>query len=257
MSANKPYLSIIIPAYNEARRLPDSLNRLYNEYLDTALFPFEVLVMDDGSTDGTAEMVEVLGPGYLNLRVIRLTHKGKGHAVKMGMLHARGAWRMMADADFSMPPREIARMIPYPPPSSHPSVLIASRDTLEIDVRRNPLRWLGGKAFNLAVRTLTGLPFTDTQCGFKLFSHHAAVDIFSRVQTDGFAFDVEALLIAVELGYYGIGTIGVDWYEDPDSRVNFARDAYTMLKDVVAVKQRLRAERERAGLETPSPSPTE
>lgn len=252
MSQNNPHLSIIIPTYNEARRLSDSLHALYHEYLDLALFPYEVIIADDGSTDDTPGMVEEkLLPIFHNLRLLPLPHKGKGHAVKHGMLHARGQWRMMADADFSMPVYELRRMVPQPGTPNHPSVLIASRDTLDIDVRRNPLRWLGGKAFNFAVRSITGLPFTDTQCGFKLFSHHAAVDIFSRVQIDGFAFDVEALLIAVELGYYGIGTIGVDWYEDPDSRVNFASDALTMLKDVVAIKQRLRAERERAGIETP------
>ncbi len=239
----KPYLSVIIPAYNEANRLSNSMERLYNQYLDTALHTYEVIVADDGSTDGTPELVETLAKGYKNLRVVRLPHKGKGHAVKQGMLHARGRWRMMADADFSMPPYEMKRLVPQPRTPSSPDILITSRETRDIDVRKSPVRWLAGRIFNIAVNQLTGLNIPDTQCGFKIFSERAALELFSASTVDGFAFDVEILMRAKESGRYSLGGIGVDWTHDPDSRVKIIPDSLNMLRDVATIAQQLRREK--------------
>jgi len=247
-----PYLSIIIPTFNEANRLPDSIERLYTQYLDTALHTYEVIIADDGSTDGTAEVVDTLAAVYHNLRVIRLDHRGKGHAVKKGMLAACGRWRMMADADFSMPPYEIKRLVPRPGSPSAPDILITSRETLNISVRRSPLRWLAGRVFNFLVTRITGINIPDTQCGFKVFSDRAARDLFAASLVDGFAFDVEIIMLAHESGRYSLGGMGVDWVQDPDSRVNLIPDSIKMLKDVAEIAQRLRRER-RAEPETLAP----
>jgi dolichyl-phosphate beta-glucosyltransferase len=251
-----PYLSVIIPAYNEANRLPDSLNRLYHEFLDRFHYPFEVLVADDGSTDETVEMVQTLAPSYLNLRVLSLEHRGKGHAVKHGMLTARGEWRMMADADLAMPPAVWDALIPLPGSVTESlrafDVLITSRAHLGVDWQ-HPHRWLGSKAFSAAVRLLTGLPFDDTQSGFKLFHKDAALVLFGQSLVDGFAFDVELLMLARAQGY-SVQSVPIEWQNDPDSRVHYARDALKMLKDVAALRKRLHnspvasRERERAGV---------
>lgn len=244
-----PYLSIIIPAYNEARRLPRSLERLHNEYLDLVLFPYEIIIADDGSTDDLDKTIQAMD--YDHVFYLKLPHKGKGHAVRQGMLHARGRWRVMCDADFSMPPRELKRLVPTPSTPSAPDILITSRRTLDTSVRSDPLRWLAGRVFNGLIRLITALPVEDTQCGFKCFSANSAFDLFNLATVDGFAFDIEILMLADQRGW-SAGSLGVDWVHDGDSRVSLVRDSLIMLWDVVAIAQRLRREK-RVGAEASTP----
>jgi len=248
----KPYLSIIIPAYNESTRIYESLRRLYNDYLDTALHTYEVIVVDDGSTDETADLVEAMRDSYQNLRVLIYPHKGKGYAIRQGMLSARGRWRMMADADFAMPPFELKRLVPSPKQPSAPDIIIAEREQFDFDVVNTPIRWLAGRVFNLAVRQMTGLNIRDTQCGFKVFSERAAVDLFSRATMDGFAIDVEVLMLAQRSRNYTLGSLYVHWVHDPDSRVKLIPDSIKMLRDVYHLAGDIRLRERRAAAENPA-----
>lgn len=191
-------LSIIIPAYNEEKRLPSTLDRVL-EFLATADFsPVEVLVVDDGSRDGTAAVVEK----YSSLHpVIRLLgnpgNRGKGYAVRNGMLAATGEWRLFSDADLSSPITELAKLLTAAE-GSGAVVVIGSRalDRSLVGVHQPLFRELSGRFFNLIMRLAVRLPFRDTQCGFKLYHAKSVLEIFPRQQLDGFSFDVEDLFIA-------------------------------------------------------------
>ena len=218
-------VSIIIPAFNEEKRLPATL-RSVREHL--ALFPWEfseIVVVDDGSRDGTAEAARAGGA-----RVLRNPgNRGKGYAVRRGMLEARGEWALFSDADLSAPIEEMEKLWAAAEREGA-RVAIGSRalDRSLIGVHQPLLRETIGRGFNIAMRLITGLPFHDTQCGFKLFEARAAAEIFRRQRLDGFGFDVEVLFIARRLGYRTVET-PVRWNNAAGTTVSLARGVMAFL----------------------------
>ncbi len=198
-----PALSIVIPAYNERARLPETLDRLA-VYLDHSSRgqQAEVLVVDDGSIDGTAELVENFGRTDARFHLISNPgNRGKGYAVRHGMLKATGDWRLMTDADLSTPIEELNRLWETAC-EQNAAVVIGSRAINRKLVAKHQswFREMGGRFFNWVMRVITGLPFADTQCGFKLYRADAAQAVFSRQALDGFSFDVEDLYLAQRMG---------------------------------------------------------
>ena len=213
-------ISIVIPAYNEEKRLPATLERIHR-YLAGSGWDFaEVLVVDDGSSDqtvGVAEEFARQGPGT---RVLRNPgNRGKGYSVRHGMLEAKGNWVLFTDADLSAPIDELGKLWAAVH-EARAQVAIGSRalDRSLIGVHQPAFRESAGKLFNLGVRLITGLPFHDTQCGFKLFEARAAREIFRRQQLERFGFDVEVLFIARRLGYSAI-EVPVRWDDVAGTKV--------------------------------------
>ena len=190
-------LSIVIPAYNEEKRLPTSLDTIL-EFVNGRYEFVEVIVVDDGSRDGTAECVRQYAKTHPAVRLLQNPgNRGKGYAVRHGMLQAKGEWILSTDADLSSPIPEIDRLFSAVS-SAGAEVAIGSRalDRSLIGVHQPAGREYAGRVFNFLMRMITGLKFQDTQCGFKLYHASAAREIFSRQQLDGFGFDVEDLFIA-------------------------------------------------------------
>jgi len=212
-------ISIVIPAYNEEKRLPSTLQAVV-AYLSRKSFAFsEIVVVDDGSRDGTAALVE--GWKYPSLRLLRNPgNRGKGYTVRHGMLEASGDWILYTDADLSAPIAELDKLIAA---AEHESaqVAIGSRalDRSLVGVHQPAFREMSGRAFNWVMRSVTGVPFRDTQCGFKLFRAEAARAIFSRQTLDGFSFDVEDLVIARTLGIKAI-EVPVVWSNVEGTKVS-------------------------------------
>ncbi|MFH1469063.1 MAG: dolichyl-phosphate beta-glucosyltransferase [Pseudomonadota bacterium] len=238
MPDGRPPLSLVFPAFDEARRIGDSLAKA-RAWLDVHSPHAEVLVVDDGSRDGTAALVEGLAQGWPALRLIRLgRNQGKGAATRRGVLEARGAWILCSDADLSTPIEETARLLAA---GERAPVVIGSRSIDGANItRRQPLHRVAmGRAFNLAVRAVTPGRHADTQCGFKLYRHDAAQDLFSRLTVAGFAFDAEVLFLAHALGY-PVAEVPVTWHNDERSSVNVWRDPARMLVDIAKVRWRHR-----------------
>ncbi len=228
-------LSVVIPAYNEEARLGATMDRLLG-FLRERFSGLELIVVDDGSTDGTARLVQEAGAPEVKL--IRLErNRGKGFAVRRGMLEASGDPVLFTDADLSTPIEELEKALACL--SSKADVAIASRSLpgSDVQVRQTFLRESMGKTFNFFVRIVSGLPFIDTQCGFKCFTRAAARAIFSRATLDSFAFDVEALMIAKELGL-NVRDFPVRWRNSPDSRVRLLDDSTRMLVDLTRLRLR-------------------
>jgi len=216
------YLSVIIPAYNEERRLPKTLVEI-DKYLRKQNYDYEILVVDGGSKDRTFEVAKSLIPKIKNLKVIGYKkNQGKGFAVRFGMLEAKGDYRLFTDADNSTSIDQIEKIWPYLKEGY--DVVIGSRD-VKGAISDPPQPWLRrvilGKGFKLFRKIIIDLwEISDTQCGFKAFSKKAVEDIFPKCQIDRFAFDPEILLIAKKLGYK-IKEIPVYWRNDPESKVKF------------------------------------
>lgn len=225
-------LSVVIPAYNEETRLPGTLG-VIKEYL--ARREHEVVVVDDGSSDRTAEIAEAF-----DCRVVRHLHNlGKGAAVRSGVLASRGNLVLVTDADLAAPITELPKLEATLERGA--DIAIGSREVLGAKVDRATFkRKLAGKVFNLLVRLLTGLPYRDTQCGFKLFRGDAARVLFSRAECSGYCFDVEVLLLAREMGFK-VEEVGVSWKDVPGSKVRLLRDGWKMLRELVEVRKRLAA----------------
>ncbi len=230
-------LSIVIPAYNEETRIGLTLIRTL-DYVQAHRPTAELIVVDDGSRDRTANVVEDLARRNPRIRLIRLPHNmGKGAAVRAGMLAAQGELVLFMDADLSTPIEEVQKLSLHIADGA--DVVIGSRGLSDSDIRmRQPLpRELMGRGFNLIVRSLLMGGFRDTQCGFKLWTAHAAREVFSRLTLDGFSFDVEALLLAKSLGLR-IVEVPVVWYHAPNSKVSPVTDASRMFVDLVKLKLR-------------------
>ena len=214
-------LSIVIPAYNEERRLPATIKRL-TRYLADAVWEFsEIVVVDDGSRDATVQVVLNMEPEGATIRVLRnRENRGKGYAVRNGVQKAEGEWILVTDADLSTPIDEVEKLWTAARDSGA-QVVIGSRalDRSLVGVHQPLLRESAGKLFNLAVRIVTGLPFRDTQCGFKLLETRAAREIFQRQQIERFGFDVEALVIARQLDYSVI-EVPVQWNDVAGTKVS-------------------------------------
>ena len=219
-----PYLSIVIPAFNEESSIGRCLSDL-RAYLEGQDLAWEIVVVDDGSSDGTGAVVEQHTAVDLRIRGIRGGRAGKGAAVRRGMREARGAWRFMADADLAMPPDNLDRFLYAVRSTSSPDVVIGSREAPgSRRVGEHWLRYSIGRVFNAYVRLLVLPGIRDTQCGFKLFSARAAERLFPSLTIDGFAFDVELLVMARRTGYE-IRETGIEWHGRADSRVAALRGA--------------------------------
>ena len=233
METDRPFLSIIIPAHNEERRLPGSLEKIV-AFLEKQDYQAEVIVVDNGSRDNTSGVVEGFMARYPFISLIREERRGKGLAVKLGMLAARGEYLFLCDADLSMPIEEVAKFLP--PQLEDYDVAIASR---EVEGARRygepPHRHLMGRVFNLIVRLLAVRGFQDTQCGFKCFRREVARDIFSHQTMEGWGFDVEVLFIAQKRSYR-IVEVPINWYYMANSRVRPIRDSIRMFREVLQVR---------------------
>jgi dolichyl-phosphate beta-glucosyltransferase len=230
-------LSVVIPAYNEAQRLPESLASV-RAYLDGKPYRTEVIVVDDGSTDDTAEIVKTLTKRWPALRLVQGPHRGKGGAVRAGVLAAEGDYVALADADLSMPIEEFDRFVPeligpY-------DVAIGSREAPGAVRYNEPAyRHLMGRVFNGLVRRLLLPGLQDTQCGFKCLRREVAVELCQAQTISGFGFDVELLSVARHRGYT-IREVPVSWYYVAGSRVSPIRDTVRMAREVLRVRANLR-----------------
>jgi dolichyl-phosphate beta-glucosyltransferase len=234
-----PGLSVIIPAFNEAARLPSTIRHIV-EYLENRGTSYEILIVDDGSEDDTARLVESLAQGHPHLRLITSPcNMGKGAAVRRGMQGARGDYQLFADADGATPFEELARLeaaLEQGADLAIGSRALASHDNA-YTVRARPYRSLLGTVFNAMVRRLGVGDLSDTQCGFKLFRRSIARDLFSVSRVNGYAFDLELLYIA-RLRQYRIAEVPVNWTDQPGSKVRPWRDGLIMLSEFVKVRRR-------------------
>ncbi len=225
-----PVWSIVIPAFNEARRLPGYLDEVASHF-DARGEPFEVIVVDDGSTDGTAALVEARR--HPAVRVLRASqNSGKGAAVRVGMLQARGTYRLFVDADGATPIGEVKRL--EHALAAGADVAIGSRVIVDptVSVVARPHRVAAGRIFNWAVAILGLEGIADSQCGFKAFKAEAAERLFGALRTQGFGFDVELLLAAQAAGYR-IVEVAVNWTDRAGSKVGVLRHGPGMLWQIV------------------------
>ncbi len=231
----KIHLSVVIPAYNEGKKLPHTLPKMY-DYLKQQSYNWEILVVSDGSKDNTAQVIRDLSSQIENLRLIdNKENHGKGYVVKQGMLSAKGEYRLFTDADNSTSIDHIERM--WPEFKKGHDVVIGSRDIegAKLAVPQPFWRIMIGNTFNFMVQMMCGLwGIPDTQCGFKGFSRKAAVDIFSRTRVSRFAFDPEILVIAKKMGYK-IKEVPVTWINDKRSSVKF-KSMVKMLIDLFEIR---------------------
>jgi glycosyltransferase involved in cell wall biosynthesis len=235
-----PELSIVIPAVNEEQRLPETLRRIH-EYLMARSLRAEVLVVDDGSTDGTAQVVDGLRKQYAEVRrITNDSNHGKGYAVRQGMLEARGEIALFTDADLSTPIEEADKFLAVLREGRCDGA-IGSRalDRLLIEVRQSRAREIGGILFNRVVRWMTGLTFADTQCGFKAFRMDRARILFEQQRIAGFGFDPEILFLAGRHGLR-IEEIPVRWAHHAASKVKFLRDGVHMLGELWTIRRNAR-----------------
>ncbi|HKZ51650.1 MAG TPA: dolichyl-phosphate beta-glucosyltransferase [Candidatus Acidoferrales bacterium] len=232
-----PDLSIVVPAFNEAQRLPGTLSAIY-AHLEQVPYTAEVVVVDDGSTDNTVDFVRGVAGSYPRLRLLRNgRNRGKGYSVKHGVLQSQGRYVLFTDADLSTPIGEVDRLLPLLEQGW--DVVVGSRD-LDPRLLEGPQPWLrrqAGQVFHLVVRALMGLPIHDTQCGFKLFHRQAALRLFRLQQIERFGFDVEILWLAQRLGLRCLET-GVVWVNDARSRVSMLRDGPAMLWELLRIRWR-------------------
>jgi len=224
---NDIFLSIVIPAFNEAKRLPETLRDIKKK-MESADFSYEVIVVDDGSSDGTGKMAEELGKAFPNFQLIsNKINRGKGAVVRQGMLAAEGGWRLFMDADNSTTIDHFQKMREFF--DAGYNVVIGSRDIpgAKMDPPQSFLKRLAGDVGNFLMRLLGLTSFRDTQCGFKCFSGQAAVKIFSLAAIDRWAFDLEILSLAQRLGFK-IKEIPVNWVNNFDSRVKIGHYFLTL-----------------------------
>ncbi len=238
-STQAPSLSIVVPAYNEARRLPPFLQRTVT-YLDRRRLSYEILVVDDGSQDHTAQAVELLARQSPALRLIQLTsNRGKGAAVRRGMQAARGAMQLFADADGATPIEELPHLESALAAGADLAIgsrALASHDS-NYTVQARWHRSMMGSLFNAVIQRFGFRHIADTQCGFKLFRRSVAQDLFSVTCVDGYAFDLELLYIARQRGYR-IAEVPVNWTDQPGSKVRPWRDGFLMLRELMAIRKR-------------------
>jgi dolichyl-phosphate beta-glucosyltransferase len=228
-----PFLSIVVPAYNEEGRLPQTLPRIV-DFLQAQDYDAELIVVDDGSADGTCRIVEDIAATAPFVRLIRNEHRGKGYAVKTGGMAAAGDFIFLCDADLSMPIEEVAHFLP--PALEEYDVAIGSREVEGARRYDEPgLRHLMGRVFNTLVRVLAVRGFQDTQAGFKCFAREAAREMFPYQTMDGFGFDVEILFIAQKRGFR-IVEVPINWYYMSNSRVSPVSDSVRMFREILQVR---------------------
>lgn len=234
-SSNMPqyYLSIIIPAYNEEIRIGKTLSRIIS-FVEAQPFRAEVLIVDNGSTDRTGKIVLDLLVKYPYIKYLYEPVRGKGAAVRNGVLSAMGEYLLLCDADMAVPINNVSKFLP--PDEGAFDIVIGSREVQGSNRYNEPLfRHIIGRIFNCMVQLLVLPGINDTQCGFKCLRREVAHDLFSRSTLKGWSFDVEVLYIARLRGYDIIET-PVDWYYGEFSRVNLFRDPCHMLKDIFQIR---------------------
>lgn len=230
-------LSVVIPAYNEAGRLPRYLDAIRGYFDQSGLADYEVIVVDDGSRDRTAGEVRRRSLCWPQLRLIRHpANRGKGAAVRTGMLAATGLFLLFADADGATPIEEEARFREAID-GGGADVVVGSRRTAMS--RRAWHRKLFGRAFSQAVRMVLPMPACDTQCGFKMFRRGPGIDLFSRCREDAYLFDLEVLAMAARRGYR-VAELDIRWDEIPGSKVRLIRDSCRMLAGLPRVRRSVR-----------------
>ena len=229
----RPFLSIIIPAYNEETRLPATLEQIFT-FLQSQPYNSEVLVIENGSRDRTLQVAQAYAQTQPTLKVIHNPERGKGLAVRRGMLEARGEYRFMCDADLSMPAGEINRF--FPPLLENASIAIASREVPGAVRYNEPAyRHFIGRGYNLLIRWLALPNLQDTQCGFKCFRGEAAEQLFVKQTLTGWSFDVEILFIACRLGHK-IVEVPIPWYYNAESKINVFKDSLRMGMDLLKIR---------------------
>jgi glycosyltransferase involved in cell wall biosynthesis len=230
-------LSIVIPAYNEEKRLPSTLDQVIAFLRQSSYSPFEVIVVDDGSRDGTAEVALAAARRHAEIRLLQNPgNRGKGYSVRQGMLEARHEWVLFSDADLSAPIEEVTKLFEAIDRTGA-AVAIGSRavDRSLIGTHQSVFREVAGRFFNLMVQLGTGLRLWDTQCGFKLFRADAARAVFERLQLLRFGFDVEALFIARKHGFKTV-EVPVRWNHVEGTKVNMFSDSLDMFLDIARVR---------------------
>lgn len=231
---SEPFLSVVIPAYNEAARIGGSLEKI-RSYLKSKPFAVEVILVDDGSTDSTLEAVG----RFPEVRVLRNDrNRGKGYTVRHGVLEARGRFILFTDADLSSPIEEADKLLAALE-ASQADAAVGSRALQRelIGIRQPWFREFGGRFFNLLVRLLTGLKLHDTQCGFKLFRRDTTRRAFELQRVEGFGFDPE-LLFLIERQGGKLVEVPVRWNDNPATKVRFLRDSTRMFLDLVRLRGR-------------------
>jgi glycosyltransferase involved in cell wall biosynthesis len=226
-------LSVIVPAYNEETRLPTTLRQI-DEYLESQSNTSEVLIIENGSHDRTFSIAQDFVKDHKNFSVQRTQQRGKGLAVHQGMLAASGEYRMMLDADLSMPIDQISRFLP--PLQEGSDIVIASREAPGAVRYNEPsYRHIGGRVINTMIRVMALPGLQDTQCGFKCFRAKAAEDLFSRQTIMGWAFDAEILYIA-RLRGYSIVELPIPWYFSEQSHLRPVYDAFHIFFDLLRIR---------------------
>jgi dolichyl-phosphate beta-glucosyltransferase len=228
-----PFLSIIVPAYNEEDRLPQSLNKIL-QFIQEQDYISEIILVENGSHDRTLEIARAFSAHFSMIKVFHESQKGKGLAVKTGMLQAGGDYRFICDVDLSMPVEDINRFLP--PAVSDADVAIASREAPGAQRFDEPeYRHLIGRVFNTLVKLIALPGLQDTQCGFKCFKGDVAERLFPHLTITGWTFDVELLFMARKLGYR-IREIPIHWYYHPHSKVHVLRDSLRMSLDLLRIR---------------------
>jgi dolichyl-phosphate beta-glucosyltransferase len=231
-----PFLSIIIPAHNEEHRLPVTLEQVM-QFICAQSFTSEVIIVENGSQDRTFDIAQQFAAQKPQFSVLRETGRGKGLAVRSGMLASRAEYRFMCDADLSMPITEVSRFLP--PHLSDFDIAIASREAPgAIRYNEPTYRHLGGRLINTMIRWFALPGLQDTQCGFKCFRSSVAQDLFSHQTLTGWSFDIELLAVA-RLRGYRIVEVPIPWYFNPESKLSALKDAIKMGLDILVIRRNI------------------
>lgn len=229
-----PYLSIIIPAHNEEARLPVAIKKI-NGFTKTKKYQVEIIIVENGSQDKTLKVANIYAKKFNNIKVLSVGTRGKGLAVKAGMLKARGKYRFIADADLSMPIEEIDKFLP--PNGEDYDLNIGTREGPKANRIGEPWhRHFIGRVLNMIIKLTAVRGIEDTQTGFKMFTSDAAKDLFSVQQMSGIGFDVELIFIAKKRGY-SIREVPITWYFDPDSRMKLIQDSLHILVEIFQIRK--------------------
>ena len=234
-TGGQPRLSVVIPVYNETRRLATSVPTILS-YFEAQPYSYELVIVDDGSSDGTADLARKLFASVKNLRVIESRpNRGKGHAVKVGMLAARGKTRLFCDADLSTPLNELDHFWPFI--DGGYDVVIGSRKMIGSHIVRHQPLWREslGKVFTWLTNTIATKGISDITCGFKCFSAAASQDLFSRSVVSDWSFDAEVLFIAQRHGYR-IKEVPVTWHDTPGTKVRLLKDATNSMQGLMRIR---------------------
>jgi dolichyl-phosphate beta-glucosyltransferase len=230
-----PYLSVVVPAYDEEARLLPTLRGLH-EYYSAQDYSYDITIVSDGSKDGTGKIVEQFALLHPQFRLLEYgENRGKGHAVRVGVLAARGELILFCDADMATPQEETEKLLAHMREGA--DIAIGSRPLKEsaLEVRQPLYREMLGRLFNKIVQVIGIRGIDDTQCGFKMFRREVAHEIFRRCKVERFGFDFEALMIARDLGYR-IDEVPIRWRHQEGSKVSLLRDGPRMLWDLLKLR---------------------